>query len=173
MKQLNVRKDCTARVFKANMIIPQVAKNLTQSNNFEIPTDKSVKSILIYPEMSSATHTTRFTNIIVSEAMELVTEVPSIENSSIWAKQLMDMSSLIDKLKVGTTYTISADFICTSIPEGVDSKTIGFQFIKKQSASTLAISRSYAIGLNEVYHFSKTFKKHTGQTPRDWRNHHE
>lgn len=28
----------TIEVFKANMIIPQVAKNLTQSNNFEIPT---------------------------------------------------------------------------------------------------------------------------------------
>jgi DNA ligase (NAD+) len=39
MKQLNVRKDCTARVFKANMIIPQVdSVDDDGVADFEIPT---------------------------------------------------------------------------------------------------------------------------------------
>ena len=81
----------------------------------------------------------------------------SYSNTSVWAAKIINMSELLKNMKSGKQYTISADFICESVPDGVDSTTIGFQFIKKNAITTLALTNSYIINLNEIVHVSKTF----------------
>lgn len=76
---------------------------------------------------------------------------------SVWATKIIDMKELLKDMKPGKQYTISGDFICESVPNGVDSTTIGFQFVKKNAPSMIALTNAYRINLGEKVHISKSF----------------
>ena len=98
----------------------------------------------------------------ISTNTDIVNET-TIANTS-YSLPILDNNAICDILKPNTTYTISCEFECTTIPSEDDgytysNGTLGFIIYTKVSGySSIDIYIDKQMSVGEVYQFSKTFK---------------
>ena len=123
---------------------------------------KDVENLVFKPQIQEGSVATEFEpynkyKIPVKTTGKNVAPLNEFTNSSIWAIKIIDISDLLKNIKPGRKYTISADFVSETVPNNVDSPTLGFQFVKKSANSTIALTNSYRMTVGERVHITKTF----------------